>query len=226
MFLNQQSPKVLAIGAHPDDIEIGAGGFIDLLIAKHNGYVEFLILTEGVRTTSPDQPYNAGRRREESLEAAGRLAVPREHVTVLNFPDCQLHNYGHQIISAIEAHLYDENGNPRFEVVLTHAADDTHADHRVAHESTLSAVRNFDGTVLCYQAPNTKPNGFHPTFFVKLDPETIARKTHALQAHQSQQAKPFMHAHRTLGLAANWAQFHRLPEDTYLEAFEIYKSFF
>jgi two-component system response regulator HydG len=226
MFLDQKDPKVLAIGAHPDDIEIGAGGFIDILIARHNGYVEFLVLTEGIHGIAPDQPYNAGLRQNEALNGAERLGVPRQNVTVLNFPDCQLHNYGHQIIQAIESHLYDRDGKARFDVVLTHAEGDAHEDHRVVHESTLSAVRHFNGTVLCYQAPNTKPNGFHPTFFVELDPEAIAHKVAALQEHQSQQLKPFMHAQQTRGLAANWAQFHRLPEGTYLEAFEIYKSFF
>jgi len=226
MFLDQKNPRVLAIGAHPDDIEIGAGGFVDILIRKHQGFVEFLVLTEGVQGVAPDELYNGGLRHEEAINGAGRLGVAPEHVTVMDFPDCQLHNYGHQIIQAIESHLYDKDGKARFDVVLTHVLGDAHEDHRVVHESTLSAVRHFNGTVLCYQAPNTKPNCFHPTFFVELDPESIANKVAALQEHRSQQFKPFMHVQQTRGLAANWAQFHRLPEGTYLEAFEIYKSFF
>ncbi|MFI4939800.1 MAG: PIG-L deacetylase family protein [Burkholderiales bacterium] len=203
MFFIQEEPKILVIGAHPDDIEIGAGGFINLLIAKHNAHVEFLILTEGTEGVTPEQPYDSGMRHAEAREGAKKLGVSRENVTVLNFLDCQLHNYGHQIIRAIEAHLHHQNGKARFDVVITHSPEDVHADHRVAHESTLSAVRNFHGTVLGYQAPNTKPNGFRPTFFVKLDPKTIKRKISALQAHRSQQSKPFMHTQQTLGLATN-----------------------
>jgi len=226
MVLNKKNPKVLAIGAHPDDIEIGAGGFISLLANRHKGHVEFLVLTKGVQKEAQDFISDSSRRASEAKDAAKNLGIPAENITVLDFIDCKLHEFGHEIIRQIETILYDSDGNSKFDIVLTHAAEDTHEDHRVTLEATLSAVRHFHGTVLCYQSPTTKPNGFRPTFFVELDSDAIAKKTLALQAHNSQRFKPFMQAHKTLGLAVNWAQFHRLPEDTYLEAFEIYKSFF
>ena len=112
----------------------------------------------------------------------------------------------------------------KFDIILTHAGADTHADHRETHEASISALRNYKGTVLLYQSPSTKPNSFHPTLFVNLTEEAIRQKDRALQAHASQQNKDFMKIARTVGLATSWALFHHMTE-MYCEAFEIYKWF-
>lgn len=226
MLLIDSSPRVLAVSAHPDDIELGAGGFLYRLASKHKATVNVLILTAGVQSRSSGDGYEPSLRREESFRAADLLNVGRGNVEVLQFPDCKLHEYEHEIIREIERRLYDEDRSPRYDIILTHVGEDTHADHRTVHESTLSAVRDFPGAVLLYQAPSTKPNGFHPTFFVKLDADAVYQKDLAIQAHVSQREKAFMKTSRTLGMATNWALFFRLPAHTYLEAFEIYKSFF
>jgi LmbE family N-acetylglucosaminyl deacetylase len=226
MLLSKESPRVLAIGAHPDDIELGAGGFVYRLKSKCEAAVTFLVLTAGVQHITPGDAYEPSTRREESIRAAGILGIPQGKVEVLEFPDCKLHDFGHEIIREIERQLYGQNRSPSFDIVLTHAGEDTHADHRVVHESTLSAVRDFHGTVLCYQAPSTKPNGFHPTFFVRLDKDEICQKDLAIQAHVSQREKEMMRIPRTIGMASNWGVFLRLPTGTYLEAFEVYKSYF
>ena len=216
------SPHVLAIGAHPDDIEIGAGGFVHRLIQEHNAVVSFLILTEGIQHPKEGKFYEPSVRRKESVLAAQHLGVPAANVEVLQFPDCGLHEVGHQLIRSIESQVY---GRPHpFDIILSHSGDDTHADHREAHEATISALRNYMGTVLLYQSPSTKPNSFHPTLFVNLPEDAIRQKDRALQAHVSQQNKEFMKIARTVGLATSWALFHHLT-GKYCEAFEIYKWF-
>ena len=226
MLLIESYPRVLAIGAHPDDIEIGTGGFIHRLTSKYRAHVHFLVLTEGVQGPVREHAYRGSTRRTEAFKAAKLLKVAREDVSVLRFPDCQLHEHEHEIIREIEAKLYGENGRSNFDIILSHAGEDTHADHRATYEATLSAARSFQGAVLHYQAPSTKPNGFRPTFFVRLDKRAIERKNRAIQAHISQRDKAFMQESRTFGMANNWALFHRQPAGTYLEAFEVYKSFF
>ncbi len=224
MILPIDSPRVLAIGAHPDDIEIGAGGLIYRLIQEHNAIVEFLILTEGIQHPTPGTFYEPSVRRRESVIAAQHLGVPASNVEVHSFPDCGLHEVGHQVIRLIEQKVHDQKNKRTYDIILTHAGEETHADHREAHEATISALRNFWGTVLLYQSPSTKPNSFHPTLFVNLGEEAIRQKDRALQAHASQQNKDFMKIARTVGLATSWALFHHLT-DKYAEAFEIYKSF-
>ncbi|MCE9534550.1 MAG: PIG-L family deacetylase [Planctomycetes bacterium] len=224
MIVPVDSPHVLAIGAHPDDIEIGAGGLVHRLIQEHNAVVHFLILTEGIQHPKEGEFYDRSKRRKESVLSAQLLGVPARNVEVLEFPDCGLHELGHQLIRTIESRVHDDKRPRPFDMILTHSGEDTHADHREAHEASISALRNYLGTVLLYQSPSTKPNSFHPTLFVNLPEEAIRQKDRALQAHASQQNKEFMKIARTVGLATGWALFHHLT-GKYCEAFEIYKWF-
>jgi LmbE family N-acetylglucosaminyl deacetylase len=227
MLLTPDAPRVLAIGAHPNDVELGAGGFIHRLATRCGATVHYLILTAGVQGLPNRSPTAALERRAEAHNAADLLQTqPRINVELLSYPDCQLHECGHELIREIEKRLYDEQGGCAFDAILTHAAEDTHADHRAAHEATLSAVRDFHGTVLMYQAPSTKPNGFRPTFFVKLEQEDIDQKNLAIMAHVSQRHRSYMTVSRAGGMADNWSIFLRQPKGTYLEAFEVYKSYF
>jgi LmbE family N-acetylglucosaminyl deacetylase len=224
VLLQVDSPHVLAIGAHPDDIEIGCGGLIHRLIQEHNAVVRFLILTEGIQHPKEGVYYEPSVRRQESVTAAQHLGVPAKNVEVLDFPDCGLHEIGHKLIRTIESRIHDPKRPKPYDIILTHCGEETHADHREAHEATISAARNFFGSVLLYQSPSTKPNTFHPTLFVNLSEEAIRQKDRALQAHASQQNKEFMKIARTVGLATSWALFHHLT-GKYSEAFEVYKSF-
>lgn len=224
MLIPERAARVLAIGAHPDDIEIGAGGFIHRLTHRCQATVHFLVLTEGMQGLIQRASINSQSRRKEAEKAAGLLGAG--HVEVLSYPDCQLHEKGHELIREIERRLYGEKGDPKYDVVLSHAGEDTHADHRTVHESTLSAVRDFHGSVLLYQSPSVKPIGFRPTFFARLDEDDIVQKDLSIQAHVSQRGRSYTRVSRTRGLADNWSLFLRQPEETYLEAFEVYKSFF
>src|SRR5262249_48362331 len=67
VLLQVDSPHVLAIGAHPDDIEIGTGGLIHRLIQEHNAAVQFLILTEGIQHPKEGVYYEPSVRRKESI---------------------------------------------------------------------------------------------------------------------------------------------------------------
>jgi LmbE family N-acetylglucosaminyl deacetylase len=226
MLITQASPRVLAIGAHPDDIELGAGGFIHRLIARSQAAVKLLVLTEGAHALHAGDRYEPATRRVEAAAAADLLGVQAGGLEVLAYPDCRLHEHGHQVIVEIESRLFGPDLAPQFDLVLTHSGEDSHADHRAAHEATLSAVRGFHGSVLLYQSPSTKPNGFRPTFFVELDQAAVAKKDAAIQAHVSQRDKAFMRCPWLRSMGGTWATFLRLSSDTYLEAFEVYKSFF
>lgn len=220
----QQKSRVLAVGAHPDDIELGAGGLIRRMVTQLEARVQFLILTKGLQHPRGSMQYSAESRQAESHRAAAILGVPSEDVTLLAFEDCRLPLCEHDVIREIEGRLRDGKGEPLVDVVLTHSPEDTHSDHRVASEATISAARDFHGTLLFYPSPSTKPNAFAPTFFVTLDEDAMQQKTLALQEHESQRDKEFMRGSRTRGVAAGWAQFLRL-QDGFLEAFEVYKSF-
>ncbi|MCL4854076.1 MAG: PIG-L family deacetylase [Bryobacteraceae bacterium] len=221
--------RVLAIGAHPDDIEIGAGGFIARLVRDVSAHVDFLVLTHGLQGPQLGQLYSRTQRTSETQKAADQLGITGKGGKVYflsdeHYKDCRLHEVGHDLIKQIEQRVF-ANDDQQYDLVLSHAADDSHQDHCQAHESTVSALREFRGTLLLYQAPSTKPHKFHPTFFVTLDDDAIYRKDIALMCHISQRDKPELTGIvRTQGMAKTWALFLRLPA-AFLEAFEVYKSF-
>ena len=224
MFSRLDSPRVLAIGAHPDDIEFGAGGFIYRLIAEKKADVTYLIMTLGLKGIRNPNRYNPESRREEAEEAAKVLGV--KNVIVKNHADCGLHLEGHDLIQEIEECMrLGETGSsrPPYDIVLTHSGEDAHADHREVHEATVSGLRSSWPTMLLYQSPSTKPNGFRPTFFVKLNEQTLARKLQALLAHESQRSRKYMTTASIKAMASTWSFFHRAPNE-HFEAFEVYKT--
>jgi LmbE family N-acetylglucosaminyl deacetylase len=221
MFLTAwKTLKVLAVGAHPDDIELGAGGFIYRLMQEIHAQVYFLILTHGLKSWQGPDDFDKDQRRRESMEAADVLGVEKDNVTILGYEDCGLHRDLHQLIQVVEK----ATAAQKFDIVLAHAKGDRHNDHATAHEATIAGTRTFDGTILLYQAPSTVPNDFRPAFFVDLKPDQLDAKQTALKKHVSQREKWFMSEHRIPMLAQGWASFFNASA-TLLEAFEVYKSF-
>jgi LmbE family N-acetylglucosaminyl deacetylase len=218
-------PRVLAIGAHPDDIELGAAGTIWRLTEEYAATVTYLIMTAGVRSWESGGPFVSADRRKEA-EASGKL-LRVHHVRVLDLIDSELQNYEHECIRHIERFLYRNpaSNEANFDLIFTHSRADTHSDHRHTFHATISAARYFYGTIVQYQTPSTIPNDFRPTYFVSLDKEAIAKKVAALQVHQSQQRKEFLQEEYVKGMAHSWALFHRMPMDTAVEAFELYQGF-
>ena len=217
-------PRVLAIGSHPDDIELGAAGLLSRLLNECSASIHLLVLTSGLQSWKRDTLFAKTDRENEARRGAVALGLDRADVTVCGFEDCKLHEEVHEVIREIERHLYDSDGQQLYDIILTHASGDTHSDHKQASESTISAARYFHGTILFYQAPSTIPNEFHPTFFVKLNTDMLEKKDLAIMAHVSQREKEFAKHGYTVGMAKSWAIFHRRAEDS-LEAFEIYKTY-
>jgi LmbE family N-acetylglucosaminyl deacetylase len=224
MFLNAQNLRVLVIGAHPDDIELGCGGLIYRLISECGAVVKFLVVTPGLRHWQHGREFSRQARVQETIEAAGAVGVPKHAVDVLDFKDCSLHLHLHDIIEQLEFHISDHRDGPAYDVILTHARADTHADHATVHDATISAARWYYGTVLLYQSVSTQPNGFHPNYFVSLGDEAIATKQRALNCHVSQREKKFMEWARKQGMAKIWALFLRRPDEIF-EAFEVYRAY-
>ena len=141
-------------------------------------------------------------------------------LSIENFDDCKLHECRHEIIKMIENQINKEH----YDLILTHSNHDTHYDHIIAAEATISASRDFKGTILQYSVPSTEPNKFQPNFFVAPTESAIEAKEKALEKHKSQRDKSFMKSQYLRGVSAGWAQ-HTRVKCEFLEAFEIYKTF-
>lgn len=144
---------VLAIGAHPDDVEIGVGG---LLSAHAHAQDEITILTlsRGARGGDADS------RQSESLATAEMLGA---RLFVKDLVDTEISGGG-ATVRLIEEVVQEIQPT----IVYTHSRNDRHQDHRAVSEATIVATRRV-GTVACYQSPSSTID-FRPTRFVRIDP--------------------------------------------------------
>ncbi|MEU4619546.1 PIG-L deacetylase family protein [Actinoplanes sp. NPDC023801] len=160
--------SVLAVGAHPDDIELGCGGTLAAHRAAGDA-VTMLVVTGGQNGPG----VTAGRRRE--AEAAARaldcLLIWGSLVDCEVSPDAAT-------IALIERAVAETEAD----VVYVHAPDDSHQDHRAVAAATISAARH-GRRILHYRSPST--TRFEPSLFVDISAH-LNRKIDALSCHRSQ----------------------------------------
>lgn len=160
--------NILAIGAHPDDIEIGCGGTL-IKYADQGHSVYMLIMTGG------GQGGDAATRIREQTDASEIMGI--ERVFWGGYEDTQL-QVNQSLVNKIEKVISEVSPN----FIFCHFPDDTHQDHRHLSQATQSAARNLRN-VLFYEGPTTW--GFSPQVFVDIS-DTLSRKINALLAHRSQ----------------------------------------
>src|SRR3989338_6351903 len=160
--------NILAIGAHPDDIELGCGGaLIKYAQKRHNVYL--LILTMGGIGGEP------GLRKIEQ-EAAAKFMQAKQ-VFWGNFQDTEL-NTNKTVISNIDEAI----NKTKPQVVFFNFFDDTHQDHRAVAQVSTSATR-YVKEVLYYEVPTSQ--NFQPDIFVDIG-DVLEKKLELLKIHASQ----------------------------------------
>jgi LmbE family N-acetylglucosaminyl deacetylase/CheY-like chemotaxis protein len=195
---------VLAVGAHPDDVEIGVGGILARHVAQGH---EVTILT----LSGGEQGGVAAERADESIRAAEILGCRLVHTDLV---DTSVSESG-DTISTIKQ-VIDEI-HPQ--TVYTHTARDVHQDHRNVHSATLVAARGIP-RVYCYQAPSTTVE-FHPTRFVAID-DFLERKMAAIAAFGSQTAvRAYLDPELLHATARYWARF---TTARYVEPLEVIRE--
>ena len=163
--------NILAIGAHPDDIEIGCGG--TLLKYKEKGSRVFLmILTDGQFGADKEV------RRQEQIMSSEILDA--NEVFWGGYSDTRF-PLDRRSINTIEDVL--QKVDPQF--IFVNYYDDTHQDHRHLAEATISATR-YIKNVLFYEVPTTQ--NFSPNVFVDIN-DVLDKKIALLKAHESQVMK-------------------------------------
>ena len=194
--------NVIAIGAHPDDIEIGAGGSLALHRARGDP-VRFLVLTRGGELSPPE------KREAEARDAADVLDVSDVHV--MGYEDTKI-PYNHEIVKRIDDHLQTIDVDRAY----IHTEEDTHQDHRHAALASIAAGRNVD-EVLAFESPSTR-SSFDPQYYNSLSEEFLERKIEAIRTHESQSEKKYLEAEAMKGLA----RFRGRQANTrYAEAFQV-----
>jgi LmbE family N-acetylglucosaminyl deacetylase len=163
--------NVVAIGAHPDDIEIGCGAAL-AAHRKRGDEVTLLVMTTG------EQGPQASRSRILEQEDAAQLLGA--DLLWAGFEDGAVPD-GRAAVDAIQSVVRDCKAS----LVYTHTQRDSHQDHRATAVASLAACRRLS-RVLMYESPTTF--NFTPTVFVDVAPYLEA-KLDALRAHVSQVLK-------------------------------------
>jgi LmbE family N-acetylglucosaminyl deacetylase len=164
--------RVLAIGAHPDDIEIGCAGTILKLIEQGAvSEVHWVVLS------------GDGERADEARASADALldGVPQTEVAVCDFPDGFFPYEGQRIKDFFERLKVDLSPD----VVLTHQRADLHQDHRLCCELSWNTFR--DHLILEYEVPKYDGDMSAPNAFVPLSEGLSRRKIDHLMSHFSSQ---------------------------------------
>jgi LmbE family N-acetylglucosaminyl deacetylase len=160
--------RVLAIGCHADDIEIGCGGTL-LTLARANPELE----VDWVVLASP------GERADEARASAGDFlaGLSSARVEVHEFRDGFLPYLGGAVKDVFE----DMKGRVDPQVVFTHAGYDFHQDHRLACELTWNTFRRH--LILEYEIPKVDGDLGRPNVFFPLDADVVDRKLELLERH-------------------------------------------
>ena len=182
--------NLLAIGPHPDDIEIGCAGSI--LKWRDKGFnIYLMVMTDG------SSGGNTPTRRKEQERSAEILGA--KEILWGGFRDTELEYQGKVLVDTIEGAL--RKINPAF--VLVNYPEDTHQDHRSLSAATVSAAR-YSKNVLFYEGPTSID--FNPTVFVDIS-ICMEKKMEALKAHESQIDKTNIEGLSILEIATAMAHF-------------------
>ena len=196
--------RLLCLGAHSDDIEIGCGGTVLRLLEDiPNSEVHWVVFGA------------AGKRADEAAESANRFLANagRRQVIIKEFRDGFFPYVGADI-----KNLFEDLKRDCFpDLILTHYRHDLHQDHRVLSDLTWNTFRNH--FILEYEIVKYDGDIGAPNFFVQLNDSTCRKKIeNILQCFRSQTHKhwftedTFLSMLRLRGLESN-------APDKYAEAF-------
>jgi LmbE family N-acetylglucosaminyl deacetylase len=180
---------VLAIGAHPDDVEIGVGA---TLAAHASAHDRLVILTLSGGAVGGETVV----RHQEAQAAADVVGARLIH---LDFEDTHLNPAG-GVIAAIEE-VVAEHVPDR---IYTHSAHDRHQDHRAVIEAVQIAARRVPG-LWCYQSPSCTVD-FQPNRFIDVT-GFVDTKLRMLAAYASQSHRDYMQPDMVRATARYWSRF-------------------
>ena len=201
IFDEEKGGRVLAFGAHPDDLEVGAGGLLARLV-QEGAQVTMAVVSV------PNRP------EERTREArAGAKVIGAQLFIVYEERQCRVEDIPmHELVRRFD-HLVNE---VKPDLVITHSAHDLHWDHGLVNRATVSALRRTPCDLLAFLSSpemNAQSRSLGQCFADVSS--TIDRKIDAISAHSSQLSNLDLDSSRDLARALG-----RLSGYQYAEAYE------
>ncbi len=169
--MNTDFRRLLVVGPHPDDVELGCGGTIARF--SRQARIDYLILSPCL-----EDPRNANIVAEAEA-AASVLGIDRASMIVEDLPRRTFHDKREDIRRILIA------ARDRLEpdLVFCPSLRDVHQDHEVTAEETLRLFR--DVSVVAYESPRSSLD-FQPNLYLTLDEDHLETKVKALMSYKSQ----------------------------------------
>lgn len=200
--------RLLCLGAHADDIEIGCAGTLLRWLGEHRDLEVTWVVLSAV-----------GARRDEALASAEALLAGTSHRIVLgDFEDSHLPaDY-----ARAKTFLRDVRASAGHDIVFTHRLEDAHQDHRLVGELTWQTWR--DHLVLEYEIPKYEGDLGHPNLYAPV-PSAIAQRKidHLLTHFASQRPKEWFRA-ETFSSLMHLRGIECRAEDGCAEGFHLRKA--
>jgi LmbE family N-acetylglucosaminyl deacetylase len=201
--------RILAIGCHADDIEIGCGGTLLTLAGSNPGIeVDWLVLAA---------PGERGREARGSAEAF-LDGVGTARVEVHEFRDGFLPYVGGEVKDVFEG--LKARVDPQ--LVFTHAGYDFHQDHRLACELTWNTFRNH--LILEYEIPKVDGDLGRPNLYVPLSTAVVERKLALLEEHFGSQSGKHWFDRETFAGLMRLRGMESVAPERFAEAFTCRKA--
>lgn len=201
-ILNEKGGTVLAFGAHPDDLEIGAGGLLARLSAEGADVTMAVVAV----------PNNFDVRKQEAR--AGADVVGAELMVLFNDKPVRVEDIPmYELVRRFDQLV----GDLHPDLVITHSANDLHWDHGLVHKATISALRRTPCDLLAYlSSPEMNAHARCVGECFADVSTSIDTKLNAIKCHQSQLAKFDLESSRDLARAMG-----RISGYEYAEAYQV-----
>lgn len=174
LFEKIPEPKILCLGAHPDDIEIGCGGTILKILDGIPGASFHWVVFSG----------NQKRTIEAQDSARCFLGNAKVEFDFLQFKDAYFPFIG----GSIKDYFEELKKNYCPDIIFTHYSNDAHQDHRLISDLTWNTFR--DSFIMEYEIPKYDGDLTTPNLYVHLDAQIVSKKiSHILNNFKSQKEK-------------------------------------
>lgn len=201
--MNFFAKRILFLGAHPDDIELGCGAFLHHVLP----HSEVRCVTLSGNHKNPELKNIV----QEHLTSLSVLGVLREQIIIERFETRKLPQQRQEVLE----YLFQQGLDFKPDMVFVHTKSDIHQDHNIVTEEALRAYRGI--TVLGFDVVRSS-YGFFPHFLVEVSEDDVQAKLEALASYKTYSDKYYFDPDL---LRATMIRHGALAERPYAEGFDI-----